>query len=765
MTIEATRASENTNGYRVVGTRPVRHDGVGKVTGRALYGADVNLPGLLYGKVLRSPHPHARIKSIDVSKAEADPRVKAVVTHADLGVGKDELSEVGEGVVMSQKYLSNNVLAEDKVLYKGHPVAAIAASSLHEAEELLSLIEVEYEPLEAVTNVEAAMGADAPILHEHLTTPGGFDAEQPNGTNVSSHQEDKLGDVDQGFDEADVVLEREFRTSTVHQGYIEPQNATAVWNEEGKLTVWCSSQGHFGMRDQLSNVLGLPDSDIKVVPMEIGGGFGGKIRTYLESVAAVLSRKAGGRPVKLTMTRTEVLEATGPTSGAYVRVKMGATNEGKITAAQAWFAFEAGAYPGAPVGGAAACIFVPYDIKNVLSEGYEVLDNKPGTSAYRAPGSPIVTYAVECVVDEVCEKLGMDPVEFRLLNAAEEGTRRANGIVNPVIGAIETMEAVKGHPHYSAPKNGENVGRGVSFGFWMNGSGPACVIANVRPDGTVSLVEGSVDIGGSRTVVAQHLAEVLGIPIEDVSPQVGDTEVIGYTSNTGGSGVAFKSGWAAYEAAQDVKRQLIDRAAKIWDTSPEEIEYVDGVLRHTSDPELKMTFKEIAEGLNDTGGPVVGRANLNPSGAGGSFAANIVDVKVDPETGKVDVLRYSSFQDAGKAIHPSYVEGQMQGGAAQGAGWALNEEYFMDEDGQMRNSTFLDYRMPTSLDLPMIDAVIIEKPNPGHPYGVRGVGEASIVPPMAAFANAVYDAIGVRMHELPMRPSSIFAALDTKNGR
>ena len=400
-------------------------------------------------------------------------------------------------------------------------------------------------------------------------------------------------------------------------------------------------------------------------------------------------------------------------------MNIGVTNEGRITAAQAYFALEAGAYPGAPVGGAAACIFAPYSIENVALDGYEVLTNKPGTAAYRAPGSPIVTYGVESVVDELCERLGIDPVEFRILNASSEGTRRVGGQINPRIGAIETMEAVRDHPHYSAPLNGVGKGRGVAFGFWRNNTGPSAVIANVLPDGNVSLVEGSVDIGGSRTAISQQFAEVLGIPVEDVLPEVADTDTIGYTSNTGGSGVAFKSGWAAYEAAKDVKRQLIERAAILWETSSDNVEYVDGALRHRSDPELRITFNELAGRLNDLGGPVVGRANLSPVGVGGSFAANIVDVEVDPETGKVDVLRYTAFQDAGTAVHPSYVEGQIQGGAAQGAGWALNEEYYMSEDGELLNSTFLDYRMPTSLDLPMIDAVIVEVPNPGHPFGVR----------------------------------------------
>ena len=754
----ATEVAREAKQYKVVGTRPIRHDAFEKVTGKALYGADVQLPGMIFGKVLRSPHAHARIMSIDTSRAEAHPDVKAVVTHADLGRTSDRIAEVGEDAWTSLKYLSNSILAEDKVLFKGHPVAAVAAASPHVAEEALGLIAVEYEVLPAVINAEDAMKPDAPILHEHVTTPGGLEEGSPQGTNVAEHVQHRLGDVEAGFEQADVVVERKYRTRTVHQGYIEPQNATARWGSDGRITVWCSSQSHFGIRDSVATVLGVPESRIRVVPMEIGGGFGGKLRPYLEPVAALLSKKSG-RPVKMAMTRTEVLEATGPTSGSYVRVKIGATSEGRITAAQAYVAFEAGAFPGSPIPGASAAIFAPYDIENVLVDAYGVLDNKPATTAYRAPGAPIVAFTVETMVDELSAQLGIDPMDFRLLNAAKEGTRRSDGIVNGRIGAIETMQAVQGHPHYSAPLEGENRGRGVAMGFCRNNTGPASLVANVLSNGTVSLVTGSVDLAGVRTALSQQLAEVLGIPVEDVNPQVADTDTVGYTSSSAGSGAVFKSGWAAYEAAHDVKRQLEERVARIWDASPDQVEMADGVLQHRADPELSMTFKELAGMLNETGGPVVGRANLNPTGAGGSYSANIVDVEVDPGTGKVDILRYTAFQDAGTAVHPSYVEGQIQGGTAQGIGWALNEEYCMSEDGQMLNATFLDYRMPTTLDLPMIEAVIVEVANPGHPFGVRGVGEANIVPPIAALANAIHDATGLRMTELPMSPGAVLKAL------
>ena len=730
--------------YDVVGKRPIRHDGYDKVTGKARYGADISLPGLLHGNILRSPYAHANVLSIDTSRAEAHPDVKAVATAADLACP--------DGWDLGDRHLSNKILAAGKVVFKGHPVAAVAATTPHGAEEALSLIDVEYEVLPALTDAEEAMKPGAPQVHPEYEG------------NVTSFDQSKLGDVDKGFAEADVVVEREFRTKTVHQGYIEPHTATAWWAaEENKITLWCSSQGHFQIGENTAMVLGLASSQVKVIPMEIGGGFGGKTTIYLEPVAALLSKKSG-QPVKLTMTRAEVLEASGPTSGSYMKVKMGAAKDGKLIAGQASLMFEAGGFAGSPVGAAAMCMFTPYDMDNLLIDAYDVVTNKPKTTAYRAPGAPIGSFAAETLIDEICEKIGMDPLEFRIANAAKEGTRRITGQVNPVIGCIETAEAARDHDHYGTPLEGPNQGRGVASGFWVNGAGPACATANVNYDGTVSLTIGSVDIGGTRPAAAQQFAEVLGIPAEDVSPQVGDTESIGYTSMTGGSGAAFKTGWACYEAGQDVKRQMLERAALLWETSADQVELERGTFRHASDPELKMSFKELAGMLPETGGPIVGRANLDPTGAGSAFATAIVDVEVDPETGKVDILRCTIAQDAGKAVHPSYVEGQMQGGVAQGIGWALNEEYFMSGDGKMLNASLLDYRMPTALDLPMIDTVIVEVANPQHPYGVRGVAEVPLVPPVAATANAVYHATGKRMTNLPINPASIVEAVNGRNG-
>ncbi|MBK9166219.1 MAG: xanthine dehydrogenase family protein molybdopterin-binding subunit [Bryobacterales bacterium] len=748
----------STQEYAVLGTRPVRHDGADKVTGRAIYGADIHLAGLLQGAILRSPHAHARIVRIDTRRAEALPGVKAVVTAADLAVSQDRIVDLGEGDT-PLSYLRGNVLASGKVLYKGHAVAAVAAASLHVAEEAASLIDVEYEPLPCVLTTLDAMREDAPILHDGLRTTE-FGEKTGRVSNVAEHFRHELGDVSAGFAEADVVVEHEFRTATVHQGYIEPHTATVLWNNDGRILVWCSTQGAFVVRDVTACILDVPVSRVKVTPLEIGGGFGGKIPVYLEPVAALLSKKSG-RPVKITMTRRDVFEGTGPTPGSVIRVKMGARKDGRIVAAQAWMAYEAGAYPGAMVGPGAMCVFAAYDIANVVVDGFDVVVNKPSTAAYRAPGATNAAFATESVVDELAEKLGLDPLEFRLKNAAREGTRRADGPKYPRIGCVEVIEAMKNHPHYSAPLEGPNRGRGVAIGFWFNAGLPSSCTLSVNADGSVNLVEGSTDIGGTRTSVAMQAAEVLGIGAEDVRPEVADTDSVGFTAVTGGSRVTFATGWAAYEAAQDVVRQMKERAAKLWETDAASVTLDHGVFRSG---DRSMTFRDLAARLGETGGPVTGRGAVNPRSAGGSFSGCIADVQVDPETGKVDVLRFTAVQDAGKAIHPAYVEGQMQGGSAQGIGWALNEEYHMSPDGAMQNASLLDYRMPTALDLPMIDTVIVEVPNPIHPFGVRGVGEANIVPPPATLANAIYHATGVRLRSLPMNPPAVAEAIWSKEG-
>ena len=764
MTTTTERETPPAGKYRVVGTRPVRPDGTDKVTGRASYGADIRLPGMLYGRVKRSPHAHARILSIDASKALALTGVRAVITAADFPDPGDAVVPTIRGPIPKQWQL-DHIIAGRKVLFRGHPVAAICATDPHIAEDALALIDVVYEVLPAVTSAREARLPGAPLIHDDglaASVPGLLQLVDGRPTNTSRRTELRVGDIAAGFADADVVIEREFDTAMTHQGYIEPHNGTALWNQDGRLTVWTSTQGAFGVRQAVADLLDLPVATVRVVPMEIGGGFGGKLVTYLEPLAALLSRKTG-RPVQITMSRTEVFEASGPTSATQSRVRIGAKRDGKIVAAEAHLVYESGAYPGAPVSGGARCAFGPYDIPNQYVEGFEVIVNKPKVAAYRAPGAPQSEFAVECVIDELADTLGLDPMELRMRNAAREGTRRPDGAVHGVIGNVEVMQALISSPHYQSelapsPDPTKRRGRGVAMGFWQNGGGESSAYANVHPDGTVSLVLGSVDIGGQRAACAMQFAQTLGVAYEDVNPLVTDTDSIGYTGNTGGSRTTFATGWAVHEAAMDIRRQLEERASLIWEVDRAAVAFTeDGVVRGPDG--RQMTFRELAAELPRTGGMVQGRIDIVPTSAGGvvgpAFAGHIADLEVDILTGKVEVLRYTAVQDVGTAVHPSYVEGQIQGGAAQGIGMALNEEYIYNDDGVMSNASFLDYRMPVANDLPMIDVVLVEVPNPGHPYGVRGVGEVPIVPPLAAVANALTAALGTRITHLPASPTVI----------
>ncbi|MFN0095808.1 MAG: xanthine dehydrogenase family protein molybdopterin-binding subunit [Dehalococcoidia bacterium] len=765
-----TQTAEPTRQFSVIGTRPIRPDGLEKVTGRARYSADINLPGMLYGKILRSPHAHARIKSIDLSGALAMPGVLAAVSGKDLPAVSGKLVDQSENAFHNLKFMGENCLADEKARYVGHAIAAVAATSPHIAEQALKLIKVDYEVLRPVMTAADSMAENAPVIIEDLVPEatatrraGGLrsDGDRRHNTNIANRFVFQTGDPANGFEAADIVLEREYLTSAVHQGYIEPQSATAWWAQDGSLTIWCSSQGQFAMRDLTASLLKLPASKVRVIPMEIGGGFGAKTLVYLEPVAALLSRKTG-RPVKIQLQRAEVFQSAGPTSGASMRAKVGVRNDGRITAADATLAFEAGAYPGSPVAPGTQCMFAPYDIPDQRVEGLDVLINAPKVSAYRAPGSPAAAFASETLLDELAEKLGLDPIEFRMRNAAHEGTRRVNNVAYGPIGFIQCLEAARDSDHYRSPLVGANRGRGVAAGFWTNGTGPASAVASVNTDGRISLVEGSPDIGGSRATAAMHVAEVLGIPVADITPTVGDTDAIGYTSTTGGSSATFKTGWACYEAANDIKRQMTARAAAYWGVEAGEVAFAGGVFSNLKEAGKELTFKKLAGMQMETGGPIVGRAAVMPRGAGPSFAVHVVDVEVDPDTGKVQILRYTAVQDVGKAIHPSYVEGQIQGGVAQGVGWALHEEYRFDPSGRMLNPTFLDYRMPTTLDVPLIETILVEVPNPGHPYGARGVGEVPIVPPMAAIANAVGRATGTRLRQLPMSPGRVLDAILAK---
>ena len=743
-----------TTSYKWIGRRSIRPDGLDKVTGKARFGADHHLPGMLVGFVLRSPHAHATIKTIDTAAAMAIPGVKAIITAQDFPEISHEEAMSGESIV-DFRDLSHNVMARHKVLYVGHPVAAIAATTRQAAEMAARAIEVVYEPHPHVLDVDQAMAPDAPVLHTDLVSTDSGDSRP---TNIAKTHVFDRGNVERGFAEADVIVEREYTTRQVHQGYIEPHAVVADTGEDGRSVVWCSSQGHFLVRDQTAKVLGWEPSRLKVVPAEIGGGFGGKTTIYLEPLAVLLSFKSG-RPVKMVMQREEVFTASGPGPGSRIRVKIGARSDGTLTAAEVWMAFDAGAFKGSPVGAACQTVLAPYEIHNVSITGLDVVINTPKVAAYRAPGAPIGAFAAESVLDEIAEQLSLDPIDLRLRNAAQEGVESTYGPTFKRIGFKETLQAIRDHPHYSAPL-GPNQGRGLACGFWFNAGLDSSATVSIHEDGTASVLTGSPDIGGSRASMALMAAEVLGMDETRIRPTIVDTDSVGFTDVTGGSRVTFATGMAVIEACGEIVEQLRHRAATMWGVEVDEVEWQQGQAQHAGGPRPPLSIAEIAAAASKTGGPIAATVSLTARGVGPAFSTQVCDVEVDNETGQVKIIRYTTAQDAGRAIHPSYVEGQMQGGVAQGIGWALNEEYIYDENGRMENPMFLDYRMPVASDLPMIDTVIVEVPNPGHPYGVRGVGEVGIVPPLAAVSNAIYAATGARLRELPMSPPRVIEALN-----
>ena len=621
------------------------------------------------------------------------------------------------------------------------------------ATEALKLIKVDYQVLPWAINVKDAMKPGAAPLHDHVKFDG-------KPSNIAGTLEHKKGDVEAGFKEADVIVERSFETEAVHQGYIEP-HACLVSVVDGKATIWSSSQGQFMVRAMSALLTGMQQSDIRAIPAEIGGGFGGKTIVYLEPVALVLAKKSG-RPVKMVMSREEVFRASGPTSGSMSKVKIGAKKDGTIVAGQGTYWLQAGAFPGSPIRGAAGCAFGPYDIANAHTLGYDVVSNRSKVAAYRAPGAPIGAYAVECVLDELAEKLGMDPLELRLKNSAKQGTKAVHGPVYPVMGYQETVKQALAHPHYKAPL-GPNQGRGVASGYWFNAGGESSAQMSVNEDGSIVVMTGHPDIGGSRASTANIAAELLGIDHSKIQVLIGDTSSIGFSNLTGGSRVTFASAMVVTQSAEKVIKTLCERAAKIWKIEPEAVTWDNGFARPAGDNAGKfepLSLAQIAAKASETGGPIGAGSSSNTAGAEGGFGTHICDVEVDPDTGRAWVTRYTAFQDVGRAIHPDYCEGQIQGGVAQGIGWALSEEYIYNKDGKLDNAGFLDYRMPVMSDLPMLDAVMIEIPNPKHPQGVRGVGEVPLVPVMAAVANAMHGALGLRLYSLPMSPPKVLEALE-----
>ncbi len=735
--------------FRMIGSRPIRPDGLDKVTGRARYGADLNMQGQIYGHVVRSPHAHAVIQSIDCSKALAMEGVLAVMTGDDLVEPGNEILGSGEGAT-ALKDLVPMVMSQGKVLFHSQAVAAVAAISPELAAKAASVVEVTYEVLPAVTDVHRALAPDAPILHCDRF-PDDY-PEEP--TNLATHISLTVGEPDAAFEKADVIVEQTYSVPMCHQGYIEPHACVARVDAAGRVDLWCCTQGHFTARHYTSAVTGIDLGNIKVTASEIGGGFGGKTTVYLEPLAVVLAKKAG-RPVKMVMDRGDVFRATGAAPGAETRVKLGATRDGKLVAADVDCLMDSGAYNGAPAAFPAYMATACYKLADARTTGRSVYTNKPKIHAYRAPSMPQVTLGFELAITELAAELGIDPIEFRLMNAVEEGDANMMGAPYNRIGLRECLEVAKNHDHYRSAV-AEGAGRGVAMGYWINAGLQSSATLNVTEDGHVAVLTGSPDIGGSRASMALMASEVLGIPFERIHPQVAPTDSVGHTDVTGGSRTTVATGQAVIQAAEQCVAEMCRRAAAEWQVETGVVAWSQGAAHHGNQT---LTFEELARRAGTMGGPLTFSSSLNSASAAPSFGVHICDAAVDTETGRTTITRYTAIQDAGKAIHPDYVEGQMQGGAVQGIGWALNEEYLYDDDGVLENPGFLDYRIPVASDLPFIDTVIVEVANPLHPFGVKGVGELPIVPPMPAIAEAVYQSTGVRFRDLPLNPPKIVAGL------
>ena len=753
-------ASNTSSAHQVVGKRLPRVDAKERVTGQAIYPADLSLPGMVHAKLLRSPHAHARIRSIDVARAQALKGVLAVVTAADfpeLPVGATiPMGETGYDMWM----VAAINLARGKVHWVGQPVAGVAAVDGHVAEAALALIEVEYEPLPAVLDIAAAMTPEAPVLHEHVFTKG-VEPRPRAPSNVCSRTVIARGHAARALEGAAAKQRIRVEVDTAHQGYLEPQVVVAQVDANGFATVWASTQGQFTAELMIARMLGMPQSRLKVVPLEIGGGFGGKIAIHGEAVAVRLAQKCG-RPVKLTFTREEVLQGgSGPPAGARIDVAVGADHEGRLVAIEGTYCMDAGGLPGLSPSLLMQASAALYQTPNLNLQGYDVVTNKPRTEAYRGPGGIQAAFAMEQAMDALCQRLNLDALEFRKRNAAVTGSTMPIGTPFPSIGLTTILQRVGEHPCWTDPltKGRWPRGRGLALGYWRGTSMTSAGHITIAGDGRPMVTMGAIDLSGTRTTMAQVVAEEFDLPIGDIHISTGDTKSVGYSDGAAGSRVARTMTAALVEASRDALAQLSRRAAEKLQCRTEDLGYARGVFRSHQVGGPAISLAELMQATL-TDGAVVGRGVSTKLPLGVEIGAHVCDVEVDTATGRVTVLRYTAFQDVGLALNPAAVEGQIEGSVVQGLGWALTEGFDYGPDGRLRNASLLDYRMPTALDVPVIECVIVETPVPNVPYGVRGVGEVPIVPPAACVANAIARATGVRLTRMPMTPERVLRALE-----
>ncbi|MBI4639680.1 MAG: xanthine dehydrogenase family protein molybdopterin-binding subunit [Candidatus Tectomicrobia bacterium] len=736
--------------YSVVGKRVARVDGVDRVTGKALYGDDIRLPEMLHGKILRSPHAHARIVRVDTSQAEKLPGVKAVITHKDF-----------PDLFVGLKVRDRRVLAKEKALYVGMPVAAVAAVDPETAEEALDLIEVEYEVLPPVIDPFEGSQPQAPLLHEqwqqYQTQP---DVKNRSG-NISSHNEVKIGDVEKGFAESDYIFEDRFSCPMAHQTYMEPHAATAAVNSSGEISVWTVTQGIYTIRNQICEALLLPMSKVRVIPMEIGGGFGGKNVAFLEPLVVKLAMKTG-RPVKILMSRDEDFKDSTPRHSCVIELKTGVKRDGTLVARHGKIYFGTGAFARSPMPmGSVNRLGGPYKIPHLFFESYAVYTNQPPGGAYRAPGSPQITFATESQIDMIAAKLGIDPIELRRKNALTKSDKTTIGSLAESADLHEVIDLAIKESGWNTKKLKKYQGRGLALGFWASGGQVASGCVEMNEDGTVSIFTGAVELTGTNTMMVQVAAEVLGLPIDRISIRTGDTSSTPIAPISAGSNITRAMGRAIQRGSEGLKQKLLKAASDRLEASIDDLDLKDGRVYVKGSPDRGVTFRELyGVAARSLGGPPGETGRTEAQSATVNFTAQVVDVEVDPETGEVKVLDLTILQDVGFALNPMMVEGQMEGGAIQGLGYGLMEEMAYDpKSGRLLNPHLLDYKIPCSLDVPNIKTVLIEVPASDSPFGVKGVGEPPIIATAAALNNAIHNAVGVWVRDLPITPDKIVKAL------
>ncbi|MCC6179948.1 MAG: xanthine dehydrogenase family protein molybdopterin-binding subunit [Chloroflexi bacterium] len=758
--------------YAVIGQSLRRVDGAEKVTGQARYTGDLQVPGLLHARLVLSPYASARIVKVDAAAARGVPGVVGVYTAEDL-----PFAEPDSG---SRK---RDFMARGQALYHGHPVACVVAETAAAAQDALALVEVEYEPRPAAVDLLDAMQENAPHTRGekpveasaeaqmHATASGGETTEKEElPANVSTNLHFMRGDVEQGFREADVIVEQTYRTSMVHQGYIEPQVTLAAVDPLGTLTIYTSTQALFYTRAEVCAALGLPNNKVKVVGMTIGGGFGGKFM-LLEALAAAVALKTG-RPVRLEYSRMDDFLAANPAPPSVWEIKLGAKQDGTITALKARVIFDTGAYSGSPIQIGSILLGSSYRFPNLDIRGYEVLTNKTPAGAYRAPGAVQAAFAIESTVDMLANALGMDRLEFRKKNAVKEGDLRSNNQPWPKIGLPECLAQIEG-PWKELLAKKHNHGRvregvGIAIGGWPGGIEPATAVCRLNTDGTISVVLGSIDLSGTDTSFKQIAAEAFGVNGDMVEVTHGDTDAAPYAGGSGGSKITYTVGAAVQRAAEDARHQVLAIASQLLEAGLDDLEIAGEVVRVKGVPNRELPLKAVAAASMSFGGkfePVYGKGASAQSTQSPGFAVHLARVAIDTDTGKVTVLDYVAAQDVGKAINPAEVEGQIVGGVLQGIGQALYEQMAYDESGQLITGSLLDYAIPSAGHAPTIKPILVEVPSAHGPYGAKGVGEPPVIPAPATIANAVADAIGVRLSDIPITSQAVAAGLRGATGQ